>query len=607
MSTSPYDKLRAFDLLYQQEKKYALPQAFNFKVNGKWLSFSSKKAIQLTNQLSLSLLEKGYQKGDKLAIISENRPEWNIIDFACQQIGVILVPLYPTLSGKEYLTILNHAEVKGLVVSGREILKEIQTVKSQLGALEIFTINNVKGQVTFSDLLKQAGSHNIEQLKSLRKQITPDDVMTIIYTSGTTGTPKAVMLSHRNIVSNVLVCTQYSELEKGKDKALSFLPLNHIYERTGIYLYVHLGISVYYAENIESIGDNLKEIQPHTFNTVPRLLEKVYDKILKKGSELSTIKRGVFNRAVQIGLSFDPNEKMSALMKGQYELADKLVFSKWREAIGGNIKQIQCGAAALQPRLISVFWAAGIPVYEGYGLTETSPVISVNSRNQIKVGSVGVPVPNTSVKLADDGEICVKGPNVMKGYYKNEKLTSDVFDDEGWFKTGDVGIIDKGFIQITDRKKELFKTSGGLYIAPQQIENKLKESLYIDQAMVVGEGEKYASALIVPNLENISDYASKKFMLVEEIEKLIEEPVIQRLFDKEVDQVNVELGKWGGIKNFRLVAEAWSPETGELTPTLKLKRRVLLEKYDSLIKEIYNNEVSVSFEEALREKSVLSA
>ena len=605
MSASAINKLRTFDLLFHQLKFFPLEDAFNYKVNGNWKKFSTKQSLQIINQLSLGLLELGIKKGDRVALISENRPEWNFIDFACQQIGVVVVPMYPTISSSDYRYIFQHSEIKYAFVSNKEILAKINTAIPGLDVAGVYSINKINGTKNWQEILELGKNKKVEEVAAIRQEIKPEDLMSIIYTSGTTDKPKGVMLSHKNVVSNVLACTKYSYVESGKDRALSFLPLNHVYERTGVYLYIYLGVAVYYSEIMDTIGDDLKDVKPHTFNTVPRLLEKVFDKIMKKGNELGGLKKGVFNRSVSIGLKYDPNIKQGSVYNSQLELADKLVFSKWREALGGNIKQIQCGAAALQPRLLRVFWAAGIKLLEGYGLTETSPVITANTPDALKIGTVGKPIDFTEVRIGAEGEIEVKGPGVMMGYYNNPEQTAEVMTQDGWFKTGDVGIIDNGFLKITDRKKELFKTSGGLYIAPQQIENKLKESRLIEQAMVVGEGKKFPAALIVPNFEALTEELSKQFVFVTEQSELPKDPVVIKLYEKEIAKVNEELGKWAGVKQYRIVSESWTPDSGELTPTLKLKRRVLHEKYEHMIADIYSGDGSVDFAEAESDTSEL--
>lgn len=587
---------RLFDLLVYQYKNHPLEDALCQKNKGKWHKISSKQLIQITNMISLGLLELGLKKGDKIAIVSENRPEWNIIDFACQQIGVVTVPMYPNIGPKDYEYILHETDVKIVFVSNSQILQKINKALYDLRNVKVFTFNGIKGEDSWRRLLELGKKGNKNDLKHIKSGILPDDLLTIIYTSGTTGHPKGVMLSHRNILSNVLAIKKVSLVEPGS-RALSFLPLNHIYERTIVYLYLYISVGVYYAESMDSIGENIKEIKPHTFNTVPRLLEKVYEKIIKKGSELSGLKKGVFNWAINLGLRYDPNGNHSPLYRRQLKVARRLVFSKWQEALGGNLVQIQSGAAALQPRLCSVFWAAGIKVFEGYGLTETSPVIAANSSEKMKIGTVGPLIDGVEVRFGEGKEIEVRGPNVMMGYYKDEELTREVLSEDGWFKTGDVGRMDDGCLRITDRKKELFKTSGGLYIAPQQIENKLKESLLIENVMVIGDGRKFPAALIVPNFDELTEIASKRFILFSDYASILKNQEIQKLFKKEIDRISEEYGKWEKIKDYRLVPDTWTMESGELTPTLKLKRRVILEKYQDLIEEIYKEDGSHLFDD----------
>ncbi len=578
--------MRLFDLLYRQFEEHPLPDAFSHKVLGAWKKYSTGDSLKIVNQLSQGLIEIGIKPGDKISIISEGRPEWCFVDMACQQVGAILVPLYPTLSTQEYKTILEEAEVKTIFVSNGTTLKAVGTAANELNIEGLYTFNKIGGTKSWLEVMRAGKGKNKEAVERRKQTVKPDDVCTIIYTSGTSGKPKGVMLTHTNIISNVIESAKVSTLERGKDRALSFLPLNHIYEKTGIYIYVYIGAGIYFAESLETIADNLKEVKPHTFNTVPRLLEKVYDKIIKKGNDLSTIKKGIFNRAINLGLTYDPNKNQGSIYNRQLSVANKLVFSKWREALGGNIKQIQCGASALQPRLARIFWAAGIKVLEGYGLTETSPVIAANRMDGISIGSVGKVYDNLEVKMGDENEILVKGPSVMKGYYKNEELTKEVLSEDGWFKTGDVGKLMHGYLYITDRKKELFKTSGGLYIAPQQAENSLKESVLIEQAMVVGEGQKFPAVLIVPNMDEVFAKLSGTYSLMD-FDDMRKDPKVRALFQKELDRVNEELGKWAKIKEFRLISQPWTPETGELTPTMKLKRRVIMEKCKLILDTIY--------------------
>jgi len=579
--------MRVFDLLFKQYTTYKIEDSLSYKVNGKWVKFSTSQVISVSSKIALSLLDLGIKKGDKIGLVSENRPEWNFIDFACQQIGVVLVPMYPTIGAKDYRYIIEQSEIKALFVSTKEILGNVrEAIKEK--PIDLFSFNKISGVKSWRELLEQSKSRDINELKPYRAQVNKTDLLTIIYTSGTTGNPKGVMLTHNNIVSNVKAITTSSTLEPG-DRALSFLPLNHVFERTIVYAYVYNSIGVYYAESLESIGDNLKEIKPHTFNTVPRLLEKVYDKIIKKGNELSGLKKGIFSWAINLGLKYDPSRDMGAIYNKQLAMARKLVFSKWQEALGGNIKQIGCGAASLQDRLARVFWAADIKILEGYGLTETSPAVCASKVDEYKVGCVGKPLEGVELKFDHDGEILVKGPNVMAGYYKNQTLTQELIED-GWFRTGDIGRLEDGFLKITDRKKEMFKTSGGLYVAPQQIENKLKESPLVEQAMVVGDGKKFPAALIVPNYEELVEEAGKNFIMAADLSEMVKDEGIRELFDKELERTNKDMGQWEKIKDYRLIPNSWTLEGGELTPTMKLKRRVILEKYQSFVSDIYKED-----------------
>lgn len=588
--------MRLFDLLYNQLRNFPITDALAHKINGKWKKYSTSETVKYAQLLGQGLIELGVKPNDKIGIISEGRPEWIFVDIACQQVGAVLVPLYPTLSTKEYEIILEEAEVNVLFVSNGKTLKSVEPAAKKVGVENVFTFNKVKNRKPYIELLTAGKGKHTEELKSRMKAVDKDDICTIIYTSGTSGKPKGVMLSHLNIYSNVMESDKINILDKGRDKALSFLPPNHIYEKAGLYIYLHAGIAIYFAESLDTIGENLKEVQPHTFNTVPRLLEKVYDKIMKTGSELPTLKRGIFNSAIKVGLKYDPNENHGGLYKRQLAIANKLVFSKWREALGGNIKQIQCGASALQPRLARVFWAAGIKILEGYGLTETSPVIAANRTDAMRIGTVGKIYGNLELKFSEENEILVKGPSIMRGYFKNEELTKDVFTIDGFFKTGDVGALDGDFLVITDRKKELFKTSGGMYIAPQQVENKLKESKFIEQAMVVGEGEKFPAVLIVPDIDELMNVISGSFELLD-VSAMRKDPKVTKVFQEVIDKINEDLGNWAKIKEFRLLGQSWTPESGELTPTMKLKRRVIKEKYKVYIDSIYKTGEGFNFED----------
>ncbi|MEQ9402144.1 MAG: long-chain fatty acid--CoA ligase [Cyclobacteriaceae bacterium] len=588
--------MRLFDLIHNQLQDCPVPDAFAHKIQGKWKKYSTSDTVRIVNQLSIGLIESGISAGDKIAIISEGRPEWVFVDLACQQIGAVLVPLYPTLGKKDYETILKESEVSVIFVSNSTTLKTVQEAATDLGIKKIYTFNKIPNIKSWLEVLRSGKGQKKEKLKERMDAVKSDDLCTIIYTSGTSGAPKGVMLSHNNIVSNVKEASKVSTLDKGKDRALSFLPLNHIYEKTGIYTFIFNSIAIYFAESMETIGDDLREVRPHTFNAVPRLLEKVYEKIVTKGEDLSSVKKGIFKWAIALGLKYDPSVSPGSMYNRQLAVANKLVFNKWREALGGNIKQIQCGASALQPRLARIFWAAGIKVLEGYGLTETSPVIAANNTKEFRAGSVGKILKNLEVRLSEENEIMVKGPSVMIGYFKNEKLTREVLDEDGWFKTGDIGRIEDDFLFITDRKKELFKTSGGMYVAPQQIENRLKESVYIEQAMVIGEGEKFPAVLIVPNFDVLLKEAGQRFLMIDTSD-LLRREFFRKIFQEELNKLNEELGSWTRIKGFRIIDEEWTPESGELTPTLKLKRSVILEKYQSKVDEIYGRTESDVFDE----------
>lgn len=582
---------RAFDFIFYQQENYPQNDCLNYKVNGIWRNYATNEVIAIVNNVSLGLLKLGVKPGDKVAIVSTNRPEWNFIDLAVQQIGAISVPMYPTITVEDYKYIFEHAEVKLVFAGTEELVNKVKEAIESLDISGVYSFDEIKGVDHWTKVRDMNRTEDVEVLDEYRNNISENDLLTIIYTSGTTGRPKGVMLSHKNIVSNTLaVAPRFGKLlEKGNAKSLSFLPLCHVYERTGLYYFMYWGVSVYYAESMETIADNLREVKPDTFHTVPRLLEKVYDKIISKGFELSTFGRKVFFWAVDLGLKYDPNKDFGWWYNFQLKMANKIVFSKWREALGGNVKMIGSGAAALQPRLARIFWAANIRVCEGYGLTETSPVISANAPtpDDVRIGTVGKILEGVDVKIAEDGEILCSGPNVMMGYFKQPDVTAEVMTGD-WFHTGDIGVVEDGFLKITDRKKEMFKTSGGKYIAPQPMENKFKESIYIDQVMVLGEGQKFPSALIVPNFEAIKEWASKNHISEENMDALVKNDKIQDLIRREIDKYNQEFGSWEQIKKIELMSEPWGVDTGELTPTLKLKRRVLNEKFESLINKIYS-------------------
>lgn len=587
---------RLFDVIAHQLANYPKEDMLAGKEKGEWRKYSTKEVADITLRLGAGLLKLGIRAGirhneekDKIAIISPNRPEWILTDLACQQLGAVLTPIYPTISEHELAFVLNDAEARILFVSDKDLLDKVNAMRDKFPTIrEIFTFNQVPGARHWTEVLELANEADFAGIEAIKQQISPDELATIIYTSGTTGTPKGVMLTHHNIMSNVLTCQPYLPVNKDA-KALSFLPLNHIFEKMVTYLFLAAGVPIYYAENMDTIADNLKEVKPTIFTTVPRLLEKVYEKIMATGLELKGIKRALFFWAVNLGKQYEINKNQGTWYNIQLKLANKLIFSKWRAALGGNIQAIVSGAAACQLRLLKIFTAGGIPVMEGYGLTETSPVISVNRYNitDRMFGSVGPIIDGIEVKIAEDGEILCKGPNITIGYYKRPDLTAEAIRD-GWFHTGDIGmIIDHKFLKITDRKKELFKTSGGKFVAPQPIENKFKESPYIEQIMVVGEDRKFTAALIVPSFSNLRSWAQKRGISAGSNEGLLNNAEVQDLFKQAVDKYNQFFNHIEQIKKYVLLPHEWTVDAGELTPTLKVKRKVLLEKFKKEIDGIY--------------------
>lgn len=580
---------RLFDLIPFQIATYDKKVALARKVAGHWKTYSSRDFKNIVDNLSLALLAKGIDRDDKVAIISNNRPEWNFVDLALQQIGAISVPMYPTISAEDYRYIFEHAEVSKVFVGDSEIYEKAKEAAAGT-EIELVSFDKIEGCTYWEDFLATGESGNLADLDSRRNAIQSGDLVTIIYTSGTTGRPKGVMLTHGNIIHNLYAIEDRVVVKKGEAKALSFLPLCHIYERTGAYCFMFMGISIYYAESMETIGENLKEVQPHIFDTVPRLLEKVYDKIVSKGYELTGVKKSLFFWALNLGLKYEPNKDQGSWYNFQLKMANKIIFSKWREALGGNIVQINSGASALQPRLARVFWSAGIPVCEGYGLTETSPVISASICNHrdIRIGMVGKVVKDVEVKIAADGEILAKGPNIMQGYYKQPDLTAEVLEPDGWFHTGDIGELHEGdYLKITDRKKEMFKTSGGKYIAPQPMENKFKESTLIEQIIIVGDNKNYPAALIVPSIQGLKDWCRHKDIPYTNDEDMLLKPEILDKFQKEIEDRNKYFGKWEQVKKFKVLPNQWTIETGELTPTMKLKRKVIHQKFSKEIEALY--------------------
>ena len=585
---------RLFDFPYHQLEKYNIEDALATKQNGVWIKTSSKEYVEKANIISRGLLRLGIQKNDKIAIISSNnRTEWHIMDIGILQVGAQNVPMYPTISENDYEYILNHSEAIYCFVSDDEILRKINLIRQNVPSLkEVYSFNVIENCKNWEELLQLGEDTSNQNVVEERKNnVQPLDLATIIYTSGTTGKPKGVMLSHNNIVSNVLDSSDRIPFEEGKSRALSFLPICHIYERMVTYIYQYYGCAIYFGESIEKISDNIKEVSPTVMTGVPRLIEKVYEKIISKGSDLTGIKKKLFFWALEIGLKYEPYQANGFWYELQLKIARKLIFSKWKAGLGGKLDLIVNGSAALQPRLARVFAAAEIYIMEGYGLSETSPVISVNDirNNGFRVGTVGRVINHVEVKIAEDGEILCKGPNVMIGYYKDEKLTSETIVN-GYFHTGDIGEIDKdGFLKITDRKKEMFKTSGGKYIAPQLLENAIKQSRFVGQIMVIGDGQKMPAALVQPNFDFVKEWAVlHKIDLGNSLKEICENPKVKARIDKEIEEINEKFGNWEKIKRFELTPEIWSTEAGHLTPTMKLKRKVVLEKYKNLFDKIYN-------------------
>ncbi len=586
---------RLFDFPYHQLEKNNILDCLVTKYDGEWVKTSTQEYIKKSNTISRAFLRLGVKKNDKIAIISSsNRTEWNIMDIGTLQIGAQTVPIYPTISEEDYEYILNHSEATYCFVSDAEVLRKVNLIKNNLPLLkEVYSFNEIEGCKNWKELLVLGEDiSNQDDVEDCKSNVRPNELATIIYTSGTTGRPKGVMLSHHNIVSNVLDSAPRIPFKESSSRALSFLPICHIFERVILYIYQYYSVSIYFAESIDKLSDNIKEVKPTVFSVVPRLLEKVYDKIIEKGATLTGIKRKLFFWSVDLGLRYEPYGANGLWYELQLKIARKLIFSKWQEGLGGNLTVLVSGSAALQQRLTRIFAAAGMPVMEGYGLTETSPVITVNdSRNRLfKVGTVGKPIQNVEVKIAADGEILCKGPNVMMGYYKDEKLTSETIYD-GYFHTGDIGEIDaEGFLKITDRKKEMFKTSGGKYIAPQIIENTMKQSLFIEQMMVIGDGEKMPAAFIQPNFDYIKTWAAQEGFDIGDLneEIICNEKVIKKI-QEEVDLYNEKFGNWEKIKKFELTPTVWSINGGELTPTLKLKRKIVKEKYIKLYNKIYTS------------------
>jgi len=584
---------RLFDFPYYQLEKNNIPNCLVTKYNGVWVNTSTQEYVDKSNALSRALVHIGIKKNDKIAIISSsNRTEWNIIDIGILQTGAQTVPIYPTISAEDYEYILNHSESIYCFVSDKVVLQKIKSIQKNVPLLkDVYSFDEIVDCKNWKELLILGDDlSNQNEVEDRKSDVKPEELATIIYTSGTTGKPKGVMLSHNNIVSNVLDSSPRIPFEEGTSVALSFLPICHIFERVILYIYQYYSVSIYFGESIDKLSDNIKEIKPTVFSVVPRLLEKVYDKIYAKGAELTGIKKKLFFWAIDLGLKYEPYGANGFWYEIQLKIARKLIFSKWQDGLGGNLTVMVSGSAALQPRLTRIFAAAGMPVMEGYGLTETSPVISVNDMRNggFKIGCVGKVIDNVEVKIAEDGEILCKGPNVMIGYYKDPTLTNEVIKN-GYFHTGDIGEIDAdGFLKITDRKKEMFKTSGGKYIAPQLIENAMKQSLFIEQIMVIGDGEKMPAAFIQPSFDFLREWAKRHHEDIGDLnEEIASNPKVIARIQEEIDSINEKFGNWEKIKRFELTPNVWSIDGGELTPTLKLKRKVVKEKYKDLYDKIY--------------------
>ncbi len=584
---------RTFDLLDRYKERLAKEDALCGKKNGVWQKFSSGDYIDFSNNFSYGLLEMGMKKGDKIITVSNNRPEWNFADMGMSMIGVVHVPVFTSLNAAEYQYIINHSEARLILVSDKKLYSIVSSAAATSGRpVQIYSFDEIDGVnnwLTIVETGKLSTLKPSDTVETIKGTITPDDFASLIYTSGTTGKAKGVILTHRNMVSNFLSAASVFNL-KPEDKFLSILPLCHVGGRLGNYQTQYSGASIYYAENMGSIAVNMAEIKPDGFDAVPRVLEKFYDVIISKGNKLEGIKKKLFFWAVDLGLKYKPFGVNGWLYERKLKVADKLIFSKWRQALGGNVRIVGCGGASLQSRLERIFWAAGIKIINMYGLTETSPIITINrtEKGNVRLGSVGTVIEGVEIKIADDGEILCKGPNVTPGYYRDPELTKQAFDKSGWFHTGDIGHIEDGkFLMVTDRKKEIFKLSNGKFIAPQIIENVFKESPIIDQIMVIGEHEKFASALISPNFKYFDDWKQSKNVAFSDNEELIQQPAVQSFFSAEIENLNRKLSPSERLNRFRLVQDEWTPATGELSPTLKLKRQFIQDKYRDLISQIY--------------------
>ncbi len=581
---------RLFDFADYQLEHHPQEECFLYKEDNQWIKISTQEYINQAHKVSASLLALGIEKNDKIAVITtNNNPNWHILDTGLLQIGAQNIPLYATLSEKDYAYVLNHSDAKYCFISDPELYEKVKKVQGDTQIKKIFSLQEFEADYSWNAFLEIGSTTDqFEKIARLKENVVPEDLATIIYTSGTTGTPKGVMLSHQNIVGNVFKTALALDVSGEHKRILSYLPICHIFERAASYYYQYLGYQIHFAESIELLGDNIREIKPHFLAVVPRLLEKIFGKIVDKGSHLTGIKKALFFWAISLGEAYKPYGKNGSFYAFKLKIARKLIFSKWQEALGGNLEFMLSGSAPMQDRLIRVFLAAGIPVFEGYGMTESSPAITLNDlRNEgLKIGTVGKPLEGLEVKIAEDGEILMKGSSVMMGYYKNEEMTQKTIVD-GFLHTGDIGEIDaEGFLKITDRKKEMFKTSGGKYIAPAVLESELKQSRFIEQIMIIGESEKMPAALIQVNFEFAKDWATRKHLDPATI--LTHDRFINRI-QKEIDFHNQRFGKWEQIKRFELTVDEWSVEEGHLTPTMKMRRKVIKEKYKNLYQKIYNS------------------
>ena len=591
---------RIFDLFnrFQENPDTIGKFVLSEKINKKWVKYSVTDYIRYSNKISSALLEKGIQPGDKIATITNNRPQWNFVDMGILQLGAVHVTIYPTIGDEQFEYILKHSDSKIVFVANKILYKKIKTIADKIDSItDIYTFDDVDNAPSWKEMVKlgeETLEKNFDKIEKIKQSINENDLANIIYTSGTTGDAKGVMLSHRNILSVSIASSAILNMDYN-DKALSFLPLAHIFAHMTNYMYQHKGVSIYYAENVSKIADNIHELKINGFITVPRLLEAIFDKITSKAKKLSKAKQKIFEYAIKIGEKYHPYEKRSVIYEAQHSAMKKLVYSQWQAALSPNIKFIGCGGSALSPKLARIFWAAGFPIFEGYGLTETSPIIAVNydKPGKIKLGTVGPILGQTKVKIAEDGEILAKGPGIMLGYYKNPEQTKEVFTDDGWFKTGDIGIIDEdGFLKITDRKKEIFKLSSGKYIAPQHLENKLKESFLIKQAAIVGENQKYPAALIAPNFDFFKEWLEKEEPRVTKKDDWLNLPKVLKLIQDEIKKINKSLGEHEKIRKFKLIPNEFTIEKGELSSSLKLKRKVIQEKYKNTIDEIFKSSKS---------------